>query len=165
MTFQSFVDLCEKSFSDGKVRLGEKQSEIYAEKLRRFSGDQLDKIFESVLESCRNFPKISDIYNAAKELGFVTPVTDSFKPHHWEHGDCKLCRGEGRLSVTWELSFTEDRREQHSLKQIHPYSDQATVPPDCFTSIYRCSCAAGDRPSIPKAWPLWSKDREPVRVL
>ena len=167
MTIDAFLDLCEKSWSEQKSKLGPRQKEIYAEKLKRFASTQLDAIFEKVLELSRTFPKIRDIYDAAGELGFLAVNTVSgFQSHAWTPTLCNLCHGEGRLLVTWDLEFTADRRELQKLRHIVPYSSLPwNLEAGQFTSLFRCQCPAGEARTIPPSWPRWSRETEPTRIL
>lgn len=168
MTTEAFIDICEKTFSEGKVRLGPMQREIYLEKLKRFDGSQLDKMFEKVLETAKHFPKIAEIFDSARDCGYLQTETDNFRPHHWEPTDCGKCHGEGRLCIIW--LFTMEERptgilERRQLTQVFPYtkSFDYTLKPNEYRSIFRCECFAGDASTIPKIYPKWTRSSEPVR--
>lgn len=168
MNSDAFIDICEKSFSESKVRLGPMQKTIYVEKLRRFSEHELDKIFEHVIEGTKYFPKIADIYAAARECGFLQTESDKFRPHHWRETDCGLCRGEGRVAIIWHC-FYEARDtgmlEIQELTQALPYaaSFDYRFKPNEYRSIFRCRCRAGEAATLPQAWPKFSNTTETRR--
>jgi hypothetical protein len=168
MNGEAFIDICEKSFSEAKVRLGPMQREIYLEKLKRFSNPQLEKVFEKVLETSKRFPKIAEIYEAARECGYLQTESDIFKPHRWQPADCGLCRGEGRLAIIWHCFYEPKPTgllEIQELVQAFPYtrSFDYTLKPNEYRSIFRCRCVAGDVATLSKAWPKWTKDSETRR--
>jgi hypothetical protein len=166
MTTEAFIDICERSFSEQKVRLGPNQREIYAEKLRRFTNDELNAIFDKVLETTRNFPKIRDIYDAARDCGFLQTEMPQFRSHDWKESACNLCHGEGRLLVIWQLAYEENGWEEHRLKVIRPYSaPEIETGAHDFRTLFRCQCSAGDASTIPAGWPKWSTVIEPVRKV
>lgn len=170
MTPSAFIDICEKSFSEGKVKLGPSQHAIYEEKLTTFTAEQLDKIFEKVLEICKRFPKIAEIYDAARELNYLQTEFDKFRPHHWKPSDCPLCRGEGRLAIVWYVTIEQrdtGRLEVSELKEILPYSNAGLYKfkPKEYIAIHRCKCPAGDSETIPKIWPKWTQMSEPRREV
>lgn len=168
MTTDAFIDICEKSFSEARLRLGPMQREIYNEKLKRFDVMQLDKIFEKVLETVKRFPKIAEIYDAARDCGYLQTESDKFKPHRWQSTTCGKCRGEGRIAIIWHC-FREvqgDRlKEIEELTQVFPYSESFTYrfKPNEYRSIFRCQCAAGDAPTLARAWPKWTIHSETRR--
>lgn len=173
MTASEFLKQCEATLGSGKVKLLPAQESIYFEKLRRFTSDQLLAIYDKVLETTGYFPKIKDIYEAARDLGYLQTESEHFKPHRWQETECQLCKGEGRLCITWIVTseiIREERREVHALSRIRPYaescnSDNFVLESGEFRSIFRCSCLAGDAAGIPKMWPKWSKSMPAVRYV
>ena len=158
MTPQSFIHELEQIFERS---LKEKQAPLYLDKLRRFSSEQLLELLNRTLEEAKYFPKISEIYKAAAELGYLHVDLTRTRLHNWEPSDCAMCRGEGRLAVFWELLFEErgtGRFEVHQFKSLVPYSRSSSysLSENEFSSIFRCSCMAGEAATLPKAWPKWS---------
>ena len=156
MTAIEFIRQCESGFLHST--LTDDQVAIYMTKLRVFSGSQLAKIYEKILETCMSFPKISHIYATAAELGFFEAhnPSDEFKPHRWEPADCEFCAGEGELSVIfdWFYETRDDRRvETERINRIFPYSSHDRIKyklsPTEYERIERCSCAAGSAKTIP----------------
>ena len=60
--FLELANLFDKSPKPEQIR-------VYRDKMRRFSSEQLVEILNRVIEECRAFPRVSDIYKAAQELG------------------------------------------------------------------------------------------------
>lgn len=170
MTIREFLTQCETSFA-GRVRLMPAQEAVYVEKLSTFSPDQLSAIYNKVLEITEHFPKIKNIYDAARDLGYLQTESDVYKPHQWKTTDCHLCRGEGRLCVTWILTSeirNNERIRVEALNRITPYSESCDsrtfqMQDGEFRSLFRCACFAGDVPGLPKTWPKWSKSISAVR--
>ena len=164
MTSKEFVEEFEKL---NEKKLTTDQLAIYREKLRRFSSEELNAIYDKVLEEAKYFPKISEIYKTALGLGYLSTadLTTITTIHQWEPSNCRRCTGEGRLCVTWTLAYDDNRREVHTLSRIVPYSWTAslTLARDEFTSLFRCDCVAGDAPTIPKKWPRWSTTMKRAR--
>lgn len=161
MTVSTFIEELTMIF-DKPLKL--QQVGIYQDKLRRFSPEQLVELLNKVLEEVKTFPKVSEIYKAANELGFLAVDTTKTRTHHWEESsDCGMCHGEGRLCIYWEVFFEErdsGRVEIQQLKHVAQYSRSFDYKPSQneFRSIFRCKCAAGDATTIPKSWPKWSRN-------
>jgi hypothetical protein len=134
---------------------------IYRDKLRRFSPEQLLELLNKVLEEAKYFPKVSEIYKAANELGYLSIDTTKTRHHHWQPSKCGLCCGEGRLALFWE--FRQEQRETGIVEiqrvvKIAQYTNSLgdAVPQNQFRTIFRCECAAGDVMTLPKAWPKYN---------
>lgn len=170
MRAEDFITECEGIFDK---QLKPAQIPIYKDKLRRFSPQQLLEILNKVLEEAKYFPKVSEIYKAAQELGFLQQDRDDFRAHRWRASDCRLCKGEGRLCVTWLVTSeiqNEQRVEVHALSRIIPYVESCdskafTLQKGEFRSLFRCSCLAGEAVTIPKSWPQWSRNIPAVRYF
>jgi hypothetical protein len=170
MNANAFIDICERSFSEAKVKLGPSQRSIYEEKLKAFTEQDLDRIFEKVLEITRSFPKIKDIYDAARELGLLNVEHYNTVKHQWQESECGFCRGEGRICIIWGCRMEERKTgicEVRELTQVFPYSKSFSyhLKPNEYRSIFRCQCAAGDVDTLPKSWPKWTKDSNPRREV
>lgn len=170
MNAEKFIQELEQVFDK---TLKAQQTPLYLDKLRRFSPEQLVELLNKVLEEAKYFPKVSEIFKAANELGYLSVDTNTVRPHRWKISDCRMCHGEGRLCVTW-ISTSEirndERREVQALSKILPYvascdSDQFRLQDGEYRSLWRCSCMAGDAPTLPKAWPKWSRNVAPVRYV
>ena len=48
-----------------------KSQRLYINKIGRFNRDQIDLIYDKLLEDCQWIPKIKDIFDAARDLGFL----------------------------------------------------------------------------------------------
>lgn len=163
MTTHEFISNCEEAWG-GKVRLVPAQKAIFIEKLRRFSGDQIQGIFTHLLEETRFFPKVADAFKAAKELGYLgdNAAVQQQKAHAWEPSDCRLCAGSGMVAAFWTQEW--EQRESGAVQvmnfsRIVPYqasAKEARNRPDDVRAIYRCDCDAGGMKTL-GAWPRWSK--------
>ena len=67
------------------------QRQAYLRKIRRFSVDELDQIFEKLIEEYTFLPKISQIYKQAFEVLQIDNSTDSSK------SVCDTCFGSGAI--------------------------------------------------------------------
>ena len=158
-----------------KVKLMAAAEEALTSKMVRFSPDQLDAIYEKILDECKYFPKPADIYSAARDLGFVDkgPQYKASTPHAWSAGSCSLCRGEGRIAVYFEAYAVETERgieQRRRRTRIFPYTAPERIDYDYkqrgpleYSSIARCSCAAGDAPTLPHDIPRWKWGPEASR--
>lgn len=137
------------------------QTQSYREKLFRFSGEQREQIFSRLLETCKFLPKISDIYDAARDLNYLETPSPHFKPVEWQSTDCKLCHGEGRLAVVKQRSYIKasngDWKPESRMVRISAYSDYNTsrdrLGESEYRFLYRCKCAAAELWN--KAIPQW----------
>src|SRR6266704_6421918 len=103
MNTPDFLKKCAQAFP-GK-ELTEDQVAIYTEKLARFDERQLNRIHAEIIETCKYFPKIADIYDAARSMGMLTVPEQPI--HHWQPTACGLCHGEGRLLIVWQFRMEE----------------------------------------------------------
>lgn len=162
MTVTDFLKQCEQQWGGGKIKLMPAQEAAYRQKLSMFSEEQLSAIYDKVLELAEHFPKIKNVYDAARMLGFLETHMDNFEPHHWQDAPCGLCHGEGRLAIIWAFKY-EDRQsgrvEIQTVADVVQYSQTLSTPvPDKqFRTIFRCQCSAGDASTLPKAWPKFTK--------
>jgi hypothetical protein len=139
------------------------------DKLSRFTAEQLAKLYEQLLEQCRVLPKIADVFEAARVLGLLT-IEAEFHPHRWEFKSCHLCHGEGRLLSVW-LTYRDMTPKgpvpMQRLVKLFGYSTteaaEYKLQPGEYHVFARCSCPAGEAPTVSKAWPRWKANIEPVR--
>lgn len=169
MTPQDFLLTLEEEWP-GKT-LTDRQQESYLAKLARYSESQLDAIFERLLENCKFRPKVAHFYETADELGYHREARTP-KSHTWEKTSCNLCAGEGRIYVFFAqlLEKTEYGMQTRSeLRRIMPYSagskalDQPRIEENgvrLHPFLFRCSCSAGDMPTLPRAWPKWDSSKD-----
>ena len=99
---------------DGQVE------EIYQSKLLRFSDVNLKDIHEKVLETCKFFPKVSDIYSAASDLG----INISKSKKQAAQSDCQECKGTG-------------------CRQTQSFHAETGEP---YDSVRRCECTGLPHP-------------------
>ena len=163
-TVSEFLAKCELVFP-GKT-LTVDQSSIYRQKLSHFSPDQLGHIYEEIIETQKYFPKIADVFDAARTLGYMHPPERPV--HTWDKTSCALCHGEGRIAVIWDVQPVGERIIE-TLHKIWPYSESgsADIPTHGFRTLSRCKCLAGGAPTIPKSWQKWTGDAaySPLRHL
>lgn len=163
MTSEFLLDQAGKVFPAGK-ELQPAQLAAYHEKLWRFSDHQRQGIYDWVLENCKFFPKIADIYAGAMQLGYLAERHD-YKPHLWEETDCGRCIGSGLMAAFWSQDFgkgEETKGQTLTLKQIMPYHRSATFLNQnggMVRSVFRCSCAAGLVTTLDKGIPRFNGDR------
>src|SRR6266478_3795757 len=98
MRIELFMDELGKIFDKAPKP---EQLAVYREKLRRFSPEQLLEILNRILEECRTFPKVSDVFKAAKDLGYLSIDLTRTPVHRWTPSDCPTCNGEGRIAIFW----------------------------------------------------------------
>ena len=75
------------------------QRATYIRKLGRFNPDQLDAVFDRVLETSHWLPSINHLYQTADELGFSKPIGKIGKGSLGRKG-CSLCGGTGWQYIT-----------------------------------------------------------------
>lgn len=170
MTSEQFLDELETVF---EKKPKPQQLVIYRDKLRRFSSEQLLELLNKVLEEVKYFPRVSEIYKAAEGMGYLAIDTTNCKLHRWQPTECNLCHGEGRLAIIWQARVEQretGRVEIQELTQVLQYTKSLdpqnyTLKANEFRTIFRCQCLAGDAATIPKAWPKWSRSRNPIREV
>lgn len=165
MTIEQFIHKCETEMGSGKVRLTNEAKATYYQKLGRFTDEQLSSIYDKVLELTEHFPKVKNVYDAARECGFLDDVQErQYKPHVWERTDCRLCFGEGLLCVQWEREVEKTGSgmfEVFKLLHIQPYSEMPRR--GGVAVVFRCKCLAGEAEGVPKGIPRWSSDQSAIR--
>ena len=67
------------------------------------------------------------------------------------------------MIVRFNRTETGIKREVR-FSTLRPYSDKrwigCTLAPGECSFVFRCSCPAGDAPSLPTGWPKWNTERE-----
>lgn len=170
MTPSRFIDACEIAWggTEKKLKLMPKQASMYEEKLRRFTADQLGAIFEAVLEQAKHFPRIAEIYEVARSLGYIGNSVKADRPHAWKPTTCNLCVGSGVIAAFWsqEFELREGAKVQiMKLVGIGPYHLSAGLerkPHHEIRAVFRCNCLAGELETLPKGWPRWRGKDEPI---
>ncbi len=138
-----------------------KQDALYRAKLYRFSDSDISKIFEWLTENAKFFPKIPDIFEAARHCAIMDKPKD-YQPHEWTPNECRLCGGSGQLAVFYEQLFDPaNGKRDLRLQRIMQYqSSEATARTKDWTRYYyRCSCPRGDVPTLDKGLPRWSGEQ------
>ena len=77
--------------------LAPKNQRLYVNKVGRFNPTQLDCIFDRLLEDCQWTPKIKDIFDAARNLGFLQA---SIERKTLGNKACRFCEGIGFRYIT-----------------------------------------------------------------
>jgi hypothetical protein len=143
------------------------QLSAYRAKLQRFSDAERRGIYDWLLENCKFFPKIADIYEAARAAGYLDKVTE-YRPHQWTPTDCRLCGGSGLMAAFWIQEFTvgeHGKKQILRLNEIMPYHQSTATlnaNPDNVRTVYRCRCDGGNAPALGKGIPKWSADHRSV---
>lgn len=157
-----------------RTELEKDQLKIYKRHLNTFQDYQLDDLFEEALKHCKQFPKIAHLVSIADDqLGILSAYKKEKKRKpkwsDWEPTSCRLCHGEGRLMVWFEMFTQRDEegglRTLRKLVQIDQLSDpdlSPERPKGCVKYVFRCSCSAGIRPGLPGAWPRWKEFEDVV---
>lgn len=166
MNIDFFMDQCQAVFPSKELTAG--QWGAYREKLTRFSDRERQVIYDAILENCKFFPKISDIYEQAGKAGFLNERTE-YKPHVWKDTDCRFCAGSGLMAAFYlqEFSIEADGKTQ-TLKLVHvcPYHKSAGryhEQKDEVRTVFRCECPSGGVETVGLGIPRWSKDQPIIR--
>ena len=85
-------------------KLEAEQRAKYLSRLARFTPDQLDAIFDLVLEQSRYFPKIADLYDVAKDAGFLN---QSREQKTLGKRGCPTCEGTGVRYITEVVTMSD----------------------------------------------------------
>jgi len=96
-----------------------KNQRLYVHKIGRFNRDQLDTIYDKLLENCQWTPKIKAIFDAALDLGFLQ---ESKEQRTLGRKRCSLCEGTGWQYITEAVTMP----------------DGVTFQPD--KAVVRCEC-------------------------
>ena len=84
--------------------LDAEQRAKYLSKMARFAPDQLDAIFDLVLEQSRYFPKIAELYDVAKDAGFLN---HSREQKTVGKRGCPTCKGTGFRYITEAVTMPD----------------------------------------------------------
>lgn len=167
MNSEMFLDMCKQAFG-GKVDLMPAQHSVYSEKLRRFTNDERRRIYDWIVENCKFFPKVADIWEGARSLGFLTQQESGSVIHKWKPTDCRPCAGSGMVAAWYGSSvLAQDGKHMHQLRLIalEPYakslSSESRVNHD-VRYFFRCQCEAGAKPAGMTGLPRWSIDRPAI---
>jgi len=168
MNFDMFMDRITEILPPGKP-LTATQWSGYRAKLAEFSEEQLGKLYEAVLETCKFFPKIADIFDCAKSLGFTERKAE-YRPHVWTPTDCQLCVGSGMVAAFWSQEFEITGEEKQQILRLHylfPYHQsgeyQRRKDHDDVRTVYRCFCDRGAVDTLSKGIPRWHQNMPEVR--
>jgi hypothetical protein len=167
MNFDMFMDRLTDVLPPGKS-LTAVQWSAYRSKLGQFNEDQLSKLHEAILENCKFFPKIADVFDQAKFLGFTERKTE-YRPHTWTPTNCDLCGGSGMVAAFWSQEFEitgEEKRQILRLHYVFPYHEsgeyQRRKDHDDVRAAYRCSCPCGEISTLARGIPRWRTDMPQV---
>lgn len=137
-------------------------------KVARFSDQERQRLYSSVIEICKKLPLIAEIYQQAQSLGFFDSKEQVV--HSWKPSACKLCAGEGRITTVWLGYFDEKtQRRMERLEHIMPYSSEEAIryplKPGEYVRLARCKCEAGAADTIAPNLGRWSDQVQPVRFV
>lgn len=163
MNASFFLERIEEILPPGKPQTAT-QLFAYREKLARFNEGQLDQLCEAVIENCKFWPKIADIYEQARNLGLLL-VERQDRPHVWTPTDCVKCAGSGLVAAFWSQEFEIGENGKTQILKLHyvmPYytsSDYANRRDnDDVRSVNRCDCSAGEAKTLPRGVKRWNPD-------
>lgn len=165
MTIDDFFMRCEELWPGKGLTLN--QRALYGGKLLRFDERQIGRIFDWLSENSKFFPKVADIYDAARHCSILDKPGDH-RPHEWNPTDCRLCGGSGQLAVFYEQEFDpKDQSRTLMLKRVMQYeSSQTTSRTTEWTRyLFRCSCPQGDASTLQKGIPRWNPDKPSILRL
>lgn len=158
-----FLDKCREVLPPAKD-LNPSQWSAYREKLSPFTEDQIQKLFDAILENCKFFPKIADIYEQAKLLGFTERKND-YRPHVWTPTDCQLCGGSGLVAAFWSQEFEVEADTKTQILRLHylyPYHQSGAYARQGdhsdIRTAFRCLCDRGVVPTLDMGIPRWNEN-------
>lgn len=169
MNVNFFLDRIEEVLPPGKPQTP-LQMMAYREKLARFNSSQLAQLCEAVIENCKFWPKIADIYEQARLLGMFAHTREDI-PHTWEPSDCARCAGSGLIAVFWsqEFEFGDSGPKSQTLR-VHylvPYHESwdygSRRDHDDVRSVFRCDCVAGEAKTLPTGVARWNRETCEIR--
>lgn len=157
-----FLDKCREVLPLSKD-LNSSQWTAYREKLNPFTDEQRRRLFDAVLENCKRFPAIAEIYEQARNLGFANK--SDRKPHTWTPTDCQLCGGSGLVAAFWSQEFEISEGQKTQILRLHyvfPYHQSGAYnrqkDHDDIRQPYRCLCDRGVVETLGKGIPRWSNE-------
>ncbi len=159
MNSEQFLDRCSMMWPAKPLNADQKV--LYLDKLRRFDSQILDRVYEHLAENSKYFPKVADVFESARHCGLLEKPQEH-RPHRWQPTECRLCGGSGQLAVFYEQLFdpSHEKRELRLQRIMQYESSPATARQHDWTRYYfRCSCPAGDVPTLPKGIPRWSTEQ------
>lgn len=165
MTIFQFLQECQDLWP-GK-ELSNKQREFYEIKLSQFEAKEIAEIFKWLTENSKYFPKMADLFEAARHCGFMDRVKP-YAPHEWVESDCRLCGGSGQLAVFYEQSFDPANGNRTlTLKRVMQYqASQGVLKTTEWTRYYyRCQCAQGEATTLEKGPPRWDSQKPSILRL
>lgn len=162
MNTNYFLERIEEILPPGKPLTGT-QLMGYREKLARFEPVQLDVLCEAVIENCKFWPKIADIYEQARLLGMLNRERQDV-PHTWVTTDCLRCAGSGLVAAFWSQEFELGEQGKVQILRLHylmPYYTHWSYQQqdhDDILFVHRCDCSAGEAKTLPLGVPRWRQD-------
>ncbi len=161
MTIAHFLERIEEVLPPGKP-LQPLQLMAYREKLSRFDDHQLSLLCESVIENCKFWPKIADLFEQARNLGLLN-IERRDDPHVWQPTDCQKCVGSGLIAAFWSQEFELGPEGKVQIMRLHylmPYHQSGGYASqrdhDDIRTVSRCDCMAGEAKTLPKGIQRWN---------
>jgi hypothetical protein len=163
MNFDMFMDRMLGVLPPGK-ELATTQWAAYRSKCEQFDESQMARLYDAILENCKFFPKIADIYEQARNLGFMERHIE-YRPHVWTPTDCQLCGGSGLVAAFWSQEFeicADEKRQILRLHYLYPYHQsgayQRERTHDDVRTVYRCFCPSGCVDTLDNGIPRWKEN-------
>lgn len=164
MTNKEFLDEIATAFD--KSKRNEMQELIYESKLNKYDDRQRRQIHNWLLENCKYYPKIADVIEAAKELGFEVGQRE-YRPHVWQPTGCARCGGSGLVAAFYEQDFKlGEAATQLNLRLVavmpyHESGDRWRQMQEEHRSVYRCDCVGGSAHGLDKGIRQWRGKEQP----
>lgn len=163
MNTSFFLERIEEVLPPGKQQTA-LQMAAYREKLARFDSSQLALLCEAVIENCKFWPKIADIYEQARNLGMLNGTRQD-EPHVWTPTNCLRCGGSGLLAAFWSQEFEIGESGKTQILRLHylmPYHQSGNYAArgdhDDVRMAYRCDCPSGEAKTLPAGVKRWKPD-------
>jgi hypothetical protein len=168
VTHEKFMDLI-TGWTKAPMSAEKQNAMIY--KIQKFSESQLGCIADKILENCINRPEVSNIWEAARDLGYLaTEAPKVIDRSQWNPTDCRYCGGEGALSVLLNTQYVErkdsegnviGKRKEITLRKVWPLSASDQIEFEWmdgdFKFAFRCCCDA--KRLQPSGWPIFDPNR------
>ena len=142
MTAEQLVNQLEEHW-DKDLKHGQRQA--YLRKIRRFSVDELDQIFEKLIEEYTFLPKISQIYKQAFEVLQIDNGSEGLK------SVCDTCFGAGAIPgedlfykrcrcICKLCDGTGWQEAPPDMHRIHAVYGEKATPEWIQGTVRRCTC-------------------------
>ena len=126
MQSAEFIRSIERTWSK---QMSQEQRATYGRKIHRFSPRQLESIFDSLLEGCKYFPKVAEIFSTASELGFLQKREGQLKTRVLGRQNCPDCQGTGWERVEGPVTTVGGNETPQAVKACECRRNHETEEP------------------------------------